>query len=104
EIAVFVWMVVMGFSTAIVIVVGVLLAGAGLLAGDGVGRIFVRHEREHDWSDPRGWLELTIGTLGIAAISYIRTIGEEEGVIAIVAITAFLATLIATFHAMHMVL
>lgn len=104
EISIFIWMVVMGFSTAIVIVVGVLLAGSGLLAGDGAGRILVRREREHDWADLRGWIELIIGTAGVAAISYIRTIGEEEGVFTIVAITAFLATLIATFHAMHMVL
>ncbi len=104
ELCIFGWMVWMGLSTGIVILVGLLLAGAGLLLGDGAGRLLVRHEQERDWSDSRGWLEFVVGLAGVTAISYIRTVGEEEGVFTIVAITAFLAVLIATFHAMHKVL
>jgi hypothetical protein len=104
EITIFVLMVALGFSSFFVIIVGFLLGGAGLLTGDGAGRVLVRRERERDWGDTWGWIELVIGGFGIAAICYIRTVGEEEGVFAIVAVTGFLAVLIATLHAMHIVL
>jgi len=104
ETAIFVWMVAMGWATAVVIGVGVMLAFFGWLMGDGAGRILMTHEKIGRWIHPRGLIEFAIGTVGVAAISWIRTVGEEEGAMAVVVITGLLALLIATFQAINMVL
>jgi hypothetical protein len=101
EILIFGYMWWNGMTNYIAIILGGLLAVGGYIAGLGGGRLIVRREHGKDVKDLLAWLLLATGVGLIAVVSWLRTLGQEEGVQAIVGITASLAVAVAISELFH---
>jgi hypothetical protein len=104
-----VWLVADG--TPVLILVAGMLAGAGWLAGKGVGSLFERRlaatlprELGHPQA-PSLWSGAAMATIGygvVLGLSYLRAMGDDrEGMIYVIGFTVLLALLISIFEALH---
>ena len=109
EVAIFSLMWVLGLGgNLLTVMVGVLLAVFGYLAGEGLGRLLTRKSHEQRVLP---WIFLVSGLVGIIGLTAIRALaarsaaaeGEDiSGLIAVVGTTFLLAMGIAVFHSAHM--
>jgi hypothetical protein len=109
EVAIFLLMWVLGLGgNLLTVMVGILLAVFGYLAGEGLGRLLTRKSHEQRVLP---WIFLTSGLVGIIGLTTIRALaarsaaveGEDvSGLIAVVVTTFLLAMGVAVFHSAHM--
>jgi hypothetical protein len=98
-------------GTPVLILVAGMLAGAGWLAGKGVGTLFERRlattlPREIGHPQPPslwGGLAMTmIGYAVVLGLSYLRAMGDDrDGMVYVIGFTVLLALLISIFEALH---
>ncbi len=101
EIGLFVLQWLLGVSSGVVILHGLVLAFAAFLFGWGAGMIGVDPQLGGGVRNPRVWAAIVGGGIGVFGIALLRSSSGGEGVWVVILFTLLLATLIIVFEAFH---
>ncbi len=101
EISLFVLQWLVGVSSPIVIIHGLVLSFAAFLVGWGLGMIGLDPELGGGRKNPRIWAAIAGGVVGILGVVALRSSSGGEGVWVVVVFTLVLALLIVLFEALH---
>jgi hypothetical protein len=101
ELVLFIAFWLMDFGSAVLIVIGGLLALSGYLMGYGLGVLLVEHDEQRSVLNFRGWLSFGVGLAGTILLSWVRASGDLEFSAVAIVFPLVLASLISMFEAIE---